>query len=136
MSWFKRLVGQEDQRLGSPVNMTKIVEELMGPGLTGQYDWELREKAGAHQPPPPPEHMGLEGEYDAEGLLKRVALALDSDPKISQVSTLQLSQMGSTIILRGSVPSYSMLKQIIEVAGKVDGTKAVKVTEVTVETVS
>ncbi|MBW4640200.1 MAG: BON domain-containing protein [Gloeocapsa sp. UFS-A4-WI-NPMV-4B04] len=104
----------------------------MSPGLTGEYDWDLREKAGENQPPPPPEYMGLEGEYDQLGLAKRVAEAFEQEPHIDEIETLQICQDGSTIVLRGCVPSESVLSHLKEVAAKVDGTKAVDTSQVTI----
>jgi hypothetical protein len=104
----------------------------MSPGLNGEYDLEVREKAGMHEPPAPPEYMGLEGEYDQFGLIKRVAAALDQDPNIDDIETLQIVQDSSTIVLQGSVPSQSILNYLEEVVAKVDGTKAVDTTQVTI----
>ncbi len=104
----------------------------MSPGLTGEYDCDRREKAGEHQSPPPPEYMGLEGEYDRVGLAKRVAEAFEQGSHIAEIETLQICQDGSTIVLRGCVPSESVLNHLKDVAAKVDGTKAVDTSQVTI----
>lgn len=104
----------------------------MGPGITGQYDQNLREKAGMHKPPPAPEHMGVEGEYDPSGLVKRIAIALDNDPAIGDIESLHLIQRGSTISLEGQIPDQATLDHIIRVAGQVDGTRAVETEDVTI----
>jgi hypothetical protein len=102
----------------------------MSPGLDGDYDWELREKAGMHTPPTPPEFMGLEGEYDSCGLAKRVAIALDQEPDIEDLSTLSIVQAGSTIRFTGAVPDQDTLDRIVELTAKVDGTKSVDTSQV------
>jgi len=112
-----------DSRPGSPHNS-------MSPGLTNTYDSELREKAGMHSPPPPPECMGLEGEYDDFGLVRRLAQKLDQETDLDPIDTLTLSQQGSTLTLIGEVKDDSTLKRIVEIARQVDGTRAVDVSQV------
>lgn len=97
----------------------------MTPGLTNNYDTELREKAGMHSPPPPPECMGLEGEYDDYGLVRRVAQALDHDPQVSDIDTVTLCQHGGTVSLEGRVSDRATLEHIIKVVSLVDGTRAI-----------
>lgn len=81
MSWLQRVCGEETSSLLKTEDSAQV-EKRMSPGLTSEYDWELREKVGEHQPPPPPEYMGLEGEYDQLGLAKRVAAAFGKDGRI------------------------------------------------------
>ncbi len=132
MTWLERHFGQECSKKFQSEPQKHSSEAGMTPGLTGEYDLELREKAGMHQPPPAPEHMGLEGEYDPAGLTKRVAIAFDRDPQISEIESLEIDQDGSTIIFRGSVPSSEILQYIAGMAAKVDGTKAVDTSQVSV----
>lgn len=132
MTWLERHFGQECSKKVEPQAQKHPGEEVMTPGLTGEYDLELREKAGMHQPPPAPEHMGLEGEYDPEGLAKRVAIAFDRDPQISEIESLEINQNGGTIIFRGFVPSPEVLQYMAAVAAKVDGTKAVDTSQVSI----
>lgn len=131
MSWLQRVCREET---GSLLKTKESAQpkKRMSPGLTGEYEWDLREKAGMHQPPPPPEYMGLEGEYDQLGLAKRVAVAFDEDPNIDDIESLQIAQDSSTIVLKGSVPSQSILNYLKDVVPKVDGTKAVDTTQVTI----
>ncbi|MGG6237153.1 BON domain-containing protein [Nodosilinea sp. AN01ver1] len=97
----------------------------MTPGLTNTYDDELREKASEHMPPPPPEYMGLEGEYDDFGLVRRLAEALDRESDLTAIDTLTLIQHGSTIQLTGQVSDRITLERIVDVASRVDGTREV-----------
>jgi hypothetical protein len=124
MSWLDRLTVEENSRVEQRDQQLDD-ETRMSPGLTGEYDWDLREKAGVHTPPPPPEFMGLEGEYDTCGLAKRVAIALDQTPEIDDIETLSIVQAGSTIRLMGDAPNQETLERMVEAIAKVDGTKAV-----------
>ena len=125
MSWLERQFGQKSSSQENSEYNPQAIKEQMSPGLTAEYDWSLREKAGVHQPPPPPEHMGLEGEYDEEGLVKRVAAAFDKESELADIETVYIAQKGSTLVLKGSVPSQAILNKLKEVAAKVDGTKLV-----------
>ncbi|AFY99602.1 hypothetical protein [Calothrix sp. PCC 6303] len=136
MSCLKRQFKQSEnsqKNIDQNSDNKSAVEESMSPGLTGEYDWELREKAGMRQPPVSPEHMGLDAEYDANGLAKRVAAAFDKHPDIQDVQTLEIFQDGCKIILKGSLPNQSILEQMIHVASKVDGTKAVDTSQVEIK---
>lgn len=131
MSWLERVCEEETSSL-LKTRDSRQSETRMSPGLTGEYDHSRREKAGEHQPPPPPEYMGLEGEYDQLGLAKRVAEAFEQAPHIDEIESLQIAQDGSTIVLKGSVPSQDILNHLENLAAKVDGTKQVDTTQVTI----
>jgi hypothetical protein len=133
MSWLKKVCEEETSSLLKTRDAEQS-ETSMSPGLTGEYDLVRREKAGERQPPPPPEYMGLEGEYDQLGLAKRVAEAFEQAPHLDDIETLQICQDGSTIVLKGSVPSQYILSYLKDVAAKVDGTKKVDTTGVTIAT--
>jgi len=76
--------------------------------------------------------MGTEGEYDPSGLAKRVAIALNDDPEVEDIETLQIIQSGSTIRLKGEITNSLLLDHIVERVSCVDGTKSVDITQVTV----
>ncbi len=80
----------------------------------------------------PPERMGLNGEYDQSGLAKRVALAFDQDPDLDDIESLWVAQTGSTVILKGQVPSQDILNKMVSVAHGVDGSTDIDTTEVDV----
>jgi hypothetical protein len=134
MSWMQRLYGEEPkltqhrQKLttGSPEvkNFTATPYEI-SLGLTRQYDRELREKAGMREPPVLPENMGLEGEYDEQGLAKRVAQAFDQTIELQAIETVTIAQDGSTIVFSGQVPDPGALEKMVKVASVVDGTRTV-----------
>jgi osmotically-inducible protein OsmY len=80
----------------------------------------------------PPERLGLNGEYDQSGLAKRVALAFDQDTQLDDVNTLWVAQTGSTVVLKGKVPSQDILNKMISKARSVNGTTDVDTSEVTI----
>ncbi len=80
----------------------------------------------------PPERVGLNGEYDQSGLAKRVAKAFDDDASLTDVETLWVAQLGSTVVLKGSVPSQDMLDQFVATAQNVNGATSVDTAQVTV----
>lgn len=104
----------------------------MMPGMAGQYDRQLREKASVRGQPLPPDCMGLEGEYDPCGLAKRVAAALNDQQQLAELQTLTLAQKGSTIVYYGHVEDRQTLDKIIETTAQVDGTHAIDVDQVSV----
>ncbi len=80
----------------------------------------------------PPERMGLSGEYDQSGLAKRVALAFDEDSNLDDIDTLYVAQTGSTVVLKGTVPSQEILNKMVSVARGVNGATGVQTDQVTV----
>jgi osmotically-inducible protein OsmY len=80
----------------------------------------------------PPERVGLNGEYDDSGLAKRVALAFDQDPNLTDFDRLWVAQTGSTVVLKGEVPSQDILNQMVSVAEGVNGASSVNTDQVQV----
>lgn len=114
MGWLKRLFGLE-----KPQN---------APSYTAQ-------PAAQNYAPTqsvPPERMGLNGEYDQNGLAKRVALAFDQDPNLDDIDTLYVAQTGSTVVLKGSVPNQNILNKMISIARTVQGATGVETNQVTI----
>jgi osmotically-inducible protein OsmY len=79
-----------------------------------------------------PERMGVNGEYDQSGLAKRVAIAFDEDASVTDIDTLWVAQTGSSVVLKGSVPSQEMLDKMVELASGVSGASDVSIDQVTV----
>lgn len=80
-----------------------------------------------------PEHRGLEGNYDHQGLAKRVILGLVADPNLKPlVATLDIQQKGDTVLLSGEVPDQEALDKVVELVKKTKGAKSVDTTEVIV----
>lgn len=82
----------------------------------------------------PPERIGLTGEYDQSGLAKRVALAFDQDTGLAPYSedTVWVAQLGTTVVLKGKVPSQDVLNKMVDVALTVNGASDVQTEQVTI----
>jgi hypothetical protein len=115
MGWLKRIFGLEkpqDARVNPPSQQVQ--------------------PSAATTTSIPPERLGLNGEYDQSGLAKRVALAFDEDSQLGDIDTLWVAQTGTTVVLKGRVPSQDILNKMVAVARSVHGATAVKTDEVTV----
>ncbi len=115
MGWLKRIFGLEkpqDARVNPPSQQVQ--------------------PSAATTTSIPPERLGLNGEYDQSGLAKRVALAFDEDSQLGDIDTLWVAQTGTTVVLKGRVPSQDILKKMVAVARSVHGATDVKTDEVTV----
>jgi osmotically-inducible protein OsmY len=111
MGWLKKMFGMEKAPENAQVNPAPAPES--GDQIA-------------------PERVGLSGEYDESGLAKRVALAYDSDSSLEQYSedTVWVAQTGSTVVLKGKVPSQDVLDKLTEVAMTVNGATEVSTAEV------
>lgn len=113
MGWLKRLFGLE-----KPKDPQQAVQ---GNATTATATESIA-----------PERVGLNGEYDQSGLAKRVALAFDQDPQLDDINTLYVAQTGSTVVLKGKVPSQQILNKMTSVARQVNGATAVETNQVTI----
>lgn len=80
----------------------------------------------------PPERIGLTGEYDHNGLSKRVQAALDRAFKPEVLQNLKVRQRGAMVVLLGTVPDRNLLSSIVKVAMTVEGAIGVEVNGVNV----
>lgn len=80
----------------------------------------------------PPERVGLHGEYDHWGLVKRVKLAYGKqfDPK--EICNLKISQRGAVVILVGEVSGQRLLTRLVSIAMETEGTVSVEVNGVSI----
>lgn len=124
MGWLQRLFGQE-----KPQDPQQAVSGQPAPDAAASAPPEAQVSAGDTIPP---ERVGLNGQYDQSGLAKRVALAFDQDGQLDDVNTLWVAQLGTTVVLKGSVPSQDILNKMVEVANNVNGTTAVDTNQVQV----
>ncbi|MBD1843362.1 BON domain-containing protein [Cyanobacteria bacterium FACHB-63] len=69
----------------------------------------------------PPERMGLNGEYDHNGLAKRVVQALRVRFSAEDLEKLRVMQRGKVVIFLGSVASLEVLKQLVSIAHATEG---------------
>ncbi|SRR5579883_573753 len=120
MGWLQRIFGTE-KPAGAQVNPEP-------PPATPEVPDDQKTDAGTIAP----ERVGLNGEYDQSGLAKRVALAFDEDSSLDDVETLWVAQLGTTVVLKGKVPSQDILDNAIAIARGVSGASDVTTTEVEV----
>lgn len=73
----------------------------------------------------PPERIGVQGEYDYNGLAKRVKYSFEQSFG-GQVSQLRVAQRGCVVILTGIVDSRSLLNRLVSLAIKVEGAALVE----------
>jgi len=118
MSWLKRLFGLEKPQ-NAQVNPTPQAVPQAATAAAPTATQSI-----------PPERLGLNGEYDQSGLAKRVALAFDQDQQLDDVETLWVAQTGSTVVLKGKVPSQDILNKMVSVARSVNGATTVDTNQV------
>ncbi|MEH2144792.1 phospholipid-binding protein [Nostoc sp. UHCC 0926] len=121
MGWLQRLFGMEKPQ-NAEVNPTP--QSIAADSSTSVASTDTQSI--------PPERLGLSGEYDQSGLAKRVALAFDQDPQLDDVDTLWVAQTGSTVVLKGKVPSQEILNKMISVANSVNGATDVDTNQATI----
>ncbi|MEO1146949.1 MAG: hypothetical protein AAFY26_15300 [Cyanobacteria bacterium J06638_22] len=80
----------------------------------------------------PPERVGPSGEYDHNGLSKRVEAALKRSFKPEILQKLKVRQRGAMIVLLGTIPDRAVLSSVIQVAMAVEGAIGVEVNGVNV----
>lgn len=110
MGWLQRLFGRE-----KPADPQS---SIAGANKTGQDI--------------PPAKVGLDGEFDESGLAKRVALAFDEDPDLTDEDRLWVAQTSGKVVLKGTVSSQATLDKMVEVANGVNGATDVDTTQVSV----
>lgn len=80
----------------------------------------------------PPERVGLQGEYDHQGLAKRVQLAFQQNCCDEQISHLRISQRGAVIVIVGTIPTQRLLIKLVNLAMATLGAGDVEVNGVSV----
>jgi osmotically-inducible protein OsmY len=116
MGWLKRLFGMEKPENANVNPAPQVVQQATATATQAIA----------------PERLGLNGEYDQSGLAKRVALAFDQDNQLDDVDTLWVAQTGSTVVLKGKVPSQDILNKMTTVAHSVNGATSVDTSQVEV----
>jgi len=61
-----------------------------------------------------------------------VAQAFDNEPTLDDIETFWVAQTGSTVVLKGQVPSQGLLQQAVSIAQGVAGVTTVDTNQVTV----
>jgi hypothetical protein len=80
----------------------------------------------------PPERIGLNGEYDHDGLAKRVALEFSKTFEPDELGNLKIAQRGTVVVLLGNVPSQEFLIKLVAVVMGVSGAVDVEINGVCV----
>lgn len=124
MGWLKRLFGLE--KLENP----QTVEAPAYQAPVAQAQAQAQPAASAQTIPP--ERMGLNGEYDQSGLAKRVAQAFDANPDVADIETVYVAQLGTTVVLKGTVPDQEIVNKLVTIAKGVKGATGVETNQVTV----
>ena len=78
----------------------------------------------------PPERIGLSGEYDYNGLAKRVMHCFQQNVG-DDIAQLKVRQRGCVVILTGIIPSRRLLTKLVTLATKVEGAALVELYRVT-----
>ncbi|MFN6566945.1 BON domain-containing protein [Dendronalium sp. ChiSLP03b] len=121
MGWLKRLFGLEKPQNAQVNPAPQPVPQAASTEAVSTATQSI-----------PPERLGLNGEYDQSGMAKRVALAFDQDQQLDDINTLWVAQTGSTVVLKGQVPSQEILNKMISVARSVNGATDVDTNQVTI----
>jgi hypothetical protein len=74
----------------------------------------------------PPERIGINGEYDHDGLSKRVRLHL-SEQLTNSMETLRISQRGRVVVVIGPWVTEEMAQKIITLCLQVEGATSVEI---------
>lgn len=73
----------------------------------------------------PPERIGLNGEYDHDGLASRVRLLL-SEQLANSAEALRVSQRGRVVVVIGSWVTEEMAQKIVTLSLQVEGATSVE----------
>ena len=77
----------------------------------------------------PPERVGMYGEYDYNGLAKRVNFAIEQQFNESTTQFVRVLQRGAVVVLesKGNKVAYAQLVHMASIAMTVEGTAGVEV---------
>jgi hypothetical protein len=76
----------------------------------------------------PPERVGLNGEYDHSGLVKRVLQAFQAESSSIELENIRVMQRGKVVVLLGNVADDRTLNRLVSIALRVEGAIAVETT--------
>ncbi len=75
----------------------------------------------------PPERIGLNGEYDHDGLAKRVALEFSKTFEPDELENLKIAQRGTVVVLLGNILSQQFLIKLVAAVMNVSGAVDVEI---------
>lgn len=126
MGWLKRLFGLEKHE--NPEN----VEAAPYQAPVAAAPSQSQSAPAATTQTIPAERVGLNGEYDQSGLAKRVAQAFDANSEVADIETVYVAQLGSTVVLKGTVPDQEIVNKLVMIAKGVKGATGVETNQVTI----
>lgn len=80
----------------------------------------------------PPERVGLQGEYDHDGLAKRIQAEFKDRLGRIDAAKVSIKQRGGVIILSGQVDGHDVLDDLIAIALRSEGTTHVEVCDMVI----
>jgi hypothetical protein len=80
----------------------------------------------------PPERVGLNGEYDHDGLAKRVALEFSQIFEPHELEGLRIAQRGAVVVLLGNIATQRFLVKLVAAVMNVSGAADVEINGVCV----
>ncbi|OAB59530.1 phospholipid-binding protein [Phormidium willei BDU 130791] len=134
MSWLSRIFGKEEEEKAyefPPMPIKEAVEQAGGSIAAAAAGATSAEEAESGEPIPP-ERVGLDGKYDQSGLAKRVVRAFDDNPDTNDIETIWVAQLGTKVVLKGTVPAQADLDRLVGIAEGVEGASEVDTSEVEV----
>jgi osmotically-inducible protein OsmY len=75
----------------------------------------------------PPERVGLSGEYDYNGLAKRVSYLFSQTFEPDEIAKLRVTQRGAVVLLLGKISSQQLLVRLVQTAMSINGAVDVEV---------
>ncbi|WP_017660938.1 hypothetical protein [Baaleninema simplex] len=135
MGWLSRIFGKEDEKTAyefPPMPIKEAVERAGGKLAQAPMAAEASDTPSEEGTPIPPERVGLDGKYDQSGLAKRVVRAFDLDSDTDDIETVWVAQLGSKVVLKGTVPSREVLDNLVSIASQVEGATDVDSSQVQV----
>lgn len=80
----------------------------------------------------PPERVGLNGEYDHNGLVKRVVAAFAQSFQPEDIAHLRILQRGAVVVIVGKISSQRLLIRLVNVAMATHGAADVEINGISV----
>lgn len=133
MSWLKRVFSSMSPSSFNPAMVQSNYNATLSSGFSGNPGLSSHKEWGSQNPDIPLEYVGIQGEYDPQGLAKRVAQRFEQHPLVKNIETLCILQNGARISLLGKIDDAVLLQQVIDLAKQVSGTKEVDVSQVVIE---
>jgi hypothetical protein len=121
--------------MSNPLSLGQISAQQIASLHSGSAEFNFAERSHRlMQPasPPisqtiPPERVGLQGEYDHQGLAKRVSLTIRQNCSAEQISDLRITQRGAVVVFSGKISGQRLLIKLVNLALATAGATDVEV---------